>query len=267
LCQDSCTIAHAARLARPLAPRITRVCCFQASPVLTKKKKSRAAGLSWRRAGCAAVSVPFLPKSGATVADVQNSITRLQHLFIPITQCLPPVRPRGWATSLKTLLAASMWHAAQTGRSAKFANAVCVPLIAPPFACFLVSGCNLPYLLAASPLLTFAAFNHLTLHRTPHLHLLFIDCFVLLRLASPGKAALLPRNARWVSLTKFEGFVCQTFCGAPALARTKQCRHHIASHHLFRLLSICGCCPLHRSFIHLSVSGFSEELSFLERRI
>jgi hypothetical protein len=99
-----------------------------------EKKKSRAAGLSWRRAGCAAVSVPFLPKSGATVADVQNSITRLQHLFIPITQCLPPVRPRGWATSLKTLLAASMWHAAQTGRSAKFANAVCVPLIAPPFA-------------------------------------------------------------------------------------------------------------------------------------
>ena len=99
-----------------------------------KKEQSGWAELASRRLRSRTVSVPFLPKSGATVADVQNSITRLQHLFIPITQCLPPVRPRGWATSLKTLLAASMWHAAQTGRSAKFANAVCVPLIAPPFA-------------------------------------------------------------------------------------------------------------------------------------
>jgi hypothetical protein len=73
---------------------------------------------------------------------------------------------------------------------------VCVPLIAPPFACFLDSGCNLPYLLAASPLLTIAAFNHLTLHRTPHLHLLFIDCFVLLlqgrRLSFPATCAGFP---------------------------------------------------------------------------
>jgi hypothetical protein len=37
--KTSCTRAHAARLARPLAPLITRVCCFQASPVLTKKKE------------------------------------------------------------------------------------------------------------------------------------------------------------------------------------------------------------------------------------
>lgn len=74
------THAHVARLARPLAPLITRVCGFQASPVLTKKK-SRKAGLSWCRT---AVSVPFLPKSGATVADAQKSITRLQHLFIPL---------------------------------------------------------------------------------------------------------------------------------------------------------------------------------------
>jgi hypothetical protein len=191
---------------------------------------------------------------------VQKSITRLQHLFIPITQCLPPVRSRGWATSLKTLLAASMWHAAQTGRSA---NAVCVPLIAPPFACFLDSGCNLPYLLAAS-LSSPSRFQ--SPDTAPSSAFAFI-IHRLLPLASPGKAALLPRNARWVSLTKFEGFVCQTFCCAPVLARTKQCRHHIASHHLLRFLSICSCCPLHRSFILLSVSGFSEELSFFERRI
>jgi hypothetical protein len=55
-----------------------------------KKEQSGWAELASRRLRSRTVSVPFLPKSGATVADVQKSITRLQHLFIPLLNAYLP---------------------------------------------------------------------------------------------------------------------------------------------------------------------------------
>jgi hypothetical protein len=85
------------------------------------------------------------------------------NFFIPLLNAMLPFAARPRANSLKSLLAASVWHVVLvlTGRRV---HAVRVPLIAPPFAFHLDSTavtCLFPF--CASPH-HFRAITYLTLH-------------------------------------------------------------------------------------------------------
>jgi hypothetical protein len=122
----------------------------------------------------AAVPYPFLPKSGATVAGAQKSITRLQHFLYSITQCHAPVRCQRLSQLFKEpACPLALGTKSETGRSA---NAVRVPLIARPSPVFPTEPhLTLPLLRFSSP----SRFQLLldTASYLVNLHLLFIDCF------------------------------------------------------------------------------------------